>query len=371
MRPFAPHPPVSWLTNVMLIVISVVIVSVLAEIVLRQGSAIWPRSGELKPRANPYQLTARTKLIQPGYSGELVGRDFHVPYSVNGLGFRERELDLSTLRHQHPYVFVGDSYINGWGVKVSDRVTEQLEAQMNVEDKPTPVVNLSAPGLGTFQYADIIRHVATRVSPSLIVVGLFIGNDYLDDWNTVHIEQLASEERSRFSLSSLHEAKLILRFHLRSSAVLNLLKSAMWESAWFRDVFDNLELENDRIALYRQEENALRDELYALTFSAVKEIHNVSLEYRIPIVLVLIPDHLQVLRPRLFSGLDYDRPQRLLKAFLDGEGIPYLDLLDHFLRDSNPARLFFREDKHWNEQGHAFCAQLLRRFFDSRGALIS
>jgi len=341
------------------------------EIGLRVFSPVGPRSGDLVPKALRQQLTPRTAVINPNYSGMLIGRDFRIPYRVNTLGFREKELDFPQLSARHPYLFIGDSYFNGWGVDIDARMSERVSDKLHHRSLQIPVINLSLPGYGTYQYLDILKTYATTLKPRLAIIGFFVGNDFIDDLHALRSEQESHSERTHSAGSRFIEIKGLLRYLLRNSEVANLAKYALWGVPSFRHIFDKLELKNDRLVLYERGESSSQAELYNSTFTAFDQVKTFSQTFHVPILVVIIPDHIQVLRRDLFSEYDINKPQRLLKAHLDKLGIGYIDLLEYFLDARNAQELFFREDKHWSTAGHEFVAEILYQKIVMSGAPVN
>lgn len=355
---------INLLLSLTALLLSLLFVEVGSRLFLPTG----PRSGYLVPKASRQQLTPRTAVINPNYSGTLVGRNFKIPYWVNSLGFREKELDFAQLSRRHPYLFVGDSYFNGWGVDIDARMSERFSERLHARGLQTPVINLSLPGYGTYQYLDILKIYAIKLSPRLAVIGFFVGNDFLDDLQTVRSDEDSHVARTRSAGSPFDKIKGQLRILLRNSEVANLAKYALWEVPSFRHAFDKLELRNDRVILYEKSATASQSDLFNATFAAFDQIKAFSQTYHVPILVVIIPDHIQVLRRDLFSEYDIDKPQRMLKAHLDKVGIEYIDLLEYALDGRNAQELFFREDKHWSTAGHEFVAGILYQHILMRGA---
>lgn len=348
--------------NIFISLVTIFICLILVEIGLRLFSSIGPRSGYLKPEtALVNKLTPRTVTFEPNYSGMLISRDFKVPYKLNSMGFRERELDFGKLSVQKPFLFTGDSYFHGWGIRTEDRVSERFSEMLSSLGINIPVVNLAFPGFGTYQYLDVLNLYALKLNPRLIIIGFFIGNDFLDDIETLKFRQNLDTEKKSLGLY-YHKIKTLIRAFLRSSPVMNLIKYSLWEIPSFRYVFDKLSIQNDRIILYKKENIPIQAEFYRSTFAALNAISQFSRTSQIPILVVIVPDDLQVLRPDLFSEYDFKKPQRMLIQHLNSLKIPYIDILDVFLSLENPQSLYFREDKHWNEKGHGVTANILGEY---------
>jgi hypothetical protein len=69
------------------------------------------------------------------------------------------------------------------------------------------------------------------------------------------------------------------------------------------------------------------------------------------------------------DALDRDHAQRFLRAFLEQEGIAFVDLLPSFRAAASPESLFFSVDAHWTPAGHRLAAAIVHRELHRRGWL--
>ncbi|MCB1852730.1 MAG: hypothetical protein KDI83_18450 [Gammaproteobacteria bacterium] len=358
------------LLNSLLVVVSILVTLVVCDTALRLFSSIAPRSGQFIPEPDNYlRLTARTATMSPGYSGVLNGRDFSdIPIHTNRMGFRDAEYDPEMLAGSGPILFLGDSYLFGWGVRREQRITELFADELLKQTIDAPVINMAVAGSGTYQALDLLRALGLPLKPRLVVLGFFVGNDFLDNQAAAEIlsgpvgpaTDLSVPEMALVDASERSRA-LSLRELLRTSPVFNLVKYGLWESSTFRHLFNRLEIQNDRIALYtaRDDDDEVRNRLYRPTLEALNEITQLTRAADVPLLVLIIPDQLQVLDPQLFEEYDSRKPQHILSQHLTKLGIPFLDLLPAFTTTADPHQLFFREDKHWSRDGHALVAREL------------
>lgn len=88
------------------------------------------------------------------------------------------------------------------------------------------------------------------------------------------------------------------------------------------------------------------------------------------LAVVLIPDRRQVeagyldWAMRTYPAMaaytwDMEHPNRVLRTFLEAEGIPYLDLLEVFRQRTQEqgAELYYPRDGHWNVAGHRLAGE--------------
>ncbi|MEI8348688.1 MAG: hypothetical protein WCI77_00905 [Candidatus Omnitrophota bacterium] len=56
---------------------------------------------------------------------------------------------------------------------------------------------------------------------------------------------------------------------------------------------------------------------------------------------------------------DINLMQKILKDFLDAEGIAYMDLSDEFSAEGQKGSLYKLRDTHWNEAGNILAAEII------------
>ncbi|HEC07509.1 MAG TPA: SGNH/GDSL hydrolase family protein, partial [Thiolapillus brandeum] len=272
-----------FITKTLVVLVAVILALLAAEFSVRFLTTIGPRSGTLKPALEDSLnvLTERTSTLTPGYTGILSGRDFSsVSIQVNAYGFRDPVWDFDTLADQRPYLFVGDSHFFGWGVEQEERISEQFAVQLKEAGMAAPVLNMSIPGWGTYQYLDVLEIHAVRVRPRVVILGFFVGNDFLDDITTVASHRNAGTGESTVSLFDTFNDQL--RESLRASRVFNLVKYGLWNFQAFRHLFNTLEIHNDRVGLYDPVGGDWQDRLYSPTLEAFRLIAEFSNDAEIP-----------------------------------------------------------------------------------------
>jgi hypothetical protein len=349
-----------------LLLVTTLVTIIIAEIALQWIPFFAARSGEYQPRSGKNQLNDIITVFEPNYSGRLVARDFNVSVRANSLGFRDREIDSAALAESMPVFFTGDSYFFGHGVEREDRISERLATILMAEGKNVPTVNFAFPGFGTAHYLDILKIYAQELNPRLVVIGFFVGNDFHDDQITLR-NRAAREATAADRVPEIGMAERT-RLYLKESRIVNLIKYSLWQFAWFRQLFNKAEIRNDRIEIYCNPDGAYAESLYATTFRFMDQIYSWSANSGIPIILVIVPDHLQVIGSEAFGNCDMLTPQYRIRQHMEKTGMAYLDLLPIFLGSEQPDTLFFREDKHWSAQGHELASRVLREYIPAQNA---
>ena len=362
-------PKFGYATRFVLPLVAVVISIAALEVALRIFGDFGPRSGTLQPPVEWDIHNQYLHVMQPNYNGILSGRDFkNIGVMTNEFGFRDQSWDDINDPGKKTILFIGDSYIFGWGVEQQQRIGQILEQYLALRDCNVRVVNVAMPGWGTFHYLDALRTYSEHVEPDLVLIGLFVGNDFIDDTVVYekYIQDDGKTENSQQHISYLDALKMQLREFLRTSPLFNLVKYNLWQVEIFRDLFNSLELKNDRIALYQNDKGKEGKSNFTLTASALQSVADISVKNELDTLVIMIPDHLQILSSHVFDGLDFDLPQITLAKNLNDLNLPFLDLLDYFRFSQAPEQLYFREDKHWSADGHAFAASILAEIVESR-----
>jgi len=175
-----------YVTNILLLVISLFFVLILVEFTLPllkirtiEESVYQARRpvvqgiyGQYHPKLG-YTIQRNLRNVRLYYPGQL---DYTI--YTNSYGFRGQEWDLSKTRKN--VILLGDSFAFGWGVQWNETLGQILEKELQKKDPAYQVINLAISGwnidnvVRCFElYKDLIKPVA--------VVYVFCPNDLLDD----------------------------------------------------------------------------------------------------------------------------------------------------------------------------------------------
>jgi hypothetical protein len=350
-------------SKTLLALLSIVVAIVIVDLGLRNVKGFGPRHGTTEPKMEAAALTQHTLVMEPGYRGVLNGRDFeNIEIHINDHGFRDLQCDIDALSSDPTVIYVGDSYLFGWGVHEGKRISNRLDEQLRERGWKGHCLNMAMPGWGPYQYLDVLRFYSVSLKPRLVVLGFFVGNDFLDSME-MH-QFLRSTAGGEYESRKLSESRIqktyeAIREYVHTSPVFNIVKYGLWNIRALRFLFNWLETRNDRIAIYDPSGGTMQEQLYAVTMRVFEQISIFSRNMGVPVLVVIIPDHLQVLTPDVLEGQDVDRPQRVLSSHLRKLGLDFIDLLEDFRNAPQPERLYFREDKHWSAEGHALAASLV------------
>jgi hypothetical protein len=125
-----------------------------------------------KPIANYYPFHA-AKL---GQVVQLDLYEFKTEHAFNSSGFREREFSVKGPAGAMRILFVGDSFTEGFGVEEIDRFSN---VAINNLGNGFEGVNIGQLATNPNHYFDNLKKFGLALNPDLVVMGVFLGNDFM------------------------------------------------------------------------------------------------------------------------------------------------------------------------------------------------
>jgi lysophospholipase L1-like esterase len=291
----------------------------------------------------------------------IQGSDFAAVHYTDGHGFR----NAWPWPAEAEIVVLGDSLAFGYGVEddaawpaILDRALPQLR-----------VINLGLIGAGPQQYLRVYETFGRQLRPRLLLVGLFVGNDF---WDTVLYDRwLASGGEGNYMVwrdfgrgstdeFNVRYLKQTLRKH---SYVYDLLRHARsvyrdWRSSEPRllQLVDGSRLQLRPSYLASRARAADPDHpAFQLVLHALECIQEIAKASGSHVLFVFQPTKEEVYMPLL--GEVAPDPGQSLRAALDRLELDYLDLTPPFRQRAKIGeQLFFEEDGHPNRQGYQLIA---------------
>jgi hypothetical protein len=280
----------------------------------------------------------------------------HNDRRCNSLGLFDEEFELARKPGVRRIVALGDSFAVGvvpYAENFLTRVDAALDAQQETE-----VLNFGVIGVGPGEYLHLWRTEARYFEPDLVLLCVFIGNDF---------ERV--REKSILHLGALHAAVVVRRLWLQRSwnptgegrdhALMDPAAPTMAEPVF-------LDIERRRLEICRVERGRRIEEGYARALARLDELCDELAAAGVRLCAVAIPDQFQVddaLFRRIASGreADFDRelPNRRLAAFLASKGVPFLDLTPAVRAAEQRGPTYKPCDTHWNAAGNAAGAEAI------------
>lgn len=288
-----------------------------------------------------YRLASNYK----GYRGNQT--EFLTPVYTDALGMRSAQAtgeDKGTR-----ILFLGDSFIFGQGVTAEQSIPAMVQRDLAAAKLFATVFNAGVPGYGTRQAELWLREYGPQVKPNLVVLGVFLGNDLVDN---------ITSSRSRFTDGRFTAPPArwhtpITRWLFDHSHVYRLARRAVDEANGARHgatARDALTFPAPAVA--RQEADS--------TSASIGDLQRDAEKLDAKLLAVLIPDEMQLRADIGSDSLSY--PNLAFARILCARGIPFIDLTGPF-RDAelHGDHLYFRQDRHWNAKGHELAARLVSR----------
>jgi lysophospholipase L1-like esterase len=298
------------------------------------------------------------------YTARFRRPDFDVVIAHNAAGFRRQENLEATLNQAPHRVFVfGDSFVWGWGVAQGEVFTDK----MNLLLRDYSVHNYGICGAGTAVEYEIFSAEARKlVRPEDVVIVLFCDNDFADnvDRQKFHGEVVNGE------LRVVHASRAV------TAPALDWIKNHTYlgNYVWYRaDLAHKTRLsrkqEDERLGaiIAKSDERYIVPKYFLAKFQADCE----AAKAKFLVVHIPCQEEFSEARVVLPNKLANEKAQAdTLFSITRALHIEMIDLLPPFLARKNKTgeRLTFRNDGHWNPNGHLAVAELLADYLVTHSA---
>jgi hypothetical protein len=287
-------------------------------------------------------------------SSHLHRRDcFEARYTTNSIGARDSERSLRSARPRA--VVLGDSFLEGWGVTTSHRLSNRLEAATGVEH-----LNFAMAHFSPYQSYLVYRTLATDFEHDAVLIGILPSNDFTD----LDLELARSVEGYSFRYRPylVGEPPDFRHFDHRESALHYGLRNWSYAGSALLAGIDRR-----RARSLRQERQNAGGDRPRSYFYDFRERDIARLEAVLallaqqvadkPLVVVLIPTRKDLERRAVSGG---DPLSARLQGTAERLGFQLVSLLGPMADHSESvARYFHSCDYHWSASGHRVAAELL------------
>jgi hypothetical protein len=163
----------SFFKNFLLLLVSLIIVVVCGEFVVRVA----------------FDGITSTANLQTWF-----GSRWKETVELNSLGYREKEFDNEKPEGIYRIVVIGDSFAFGQGLPVEERFSNIIEQRLNQHGQQYEVLNISRAGQGTADELVVLKEVVLPLDPDFIIIQ-WLPNDFRDGlrvWRTSELPRLIS-----------------------------------------------------------------------------------------------------------------------------------------------------------------------------------
>jgi lysophospholipase L1-like esterase len=316
-------------------------------------------------------------LHTPNNSFVLSGRDFSATHNTDGYGFR----NSWPWPDRVEIVALGDSVTFGQTVEDNQAWPAVLGGFL----PQSHVINLGLIGAGVQQYLRVYETFGVKLHPKLLLVGVFIRNDFWDDglfdrWltsgtdNYMAWRDLGRPTKVRFDSNHPIDGLIeTLRWRtplvLRASHLYNLLRYIRQlpsEVKTFQTADGSrLELLPEDFAEKTLGAQPERRE-FQLALKALRRIHSIASDNGTAMMVLLQPSKEEVYLPLL--GEPMPEPTEPLRKELENSGIEYFDLMPAFRQRALAGeKLFHEADGHPNAHGYELIAESVFSYLKANG----
>jgi len=377
-----------WHKNALVSVVSCAFALLVAEGVVR---IVWEPGGDATAiRADPVCGWA----LRPGASMRSNDTDRGLEYNikVNALGLRDRDRDRRKPPATRRVLFLGDSMVFGTGVEMGERCSDRLEALLG---PGVEVLNAGVGGWGIDQEFLYLTHDGFGLQPDVVILGLCVENDVLNDLLPHQLFGTAPKPRfvhrdGRLVLEPAappvapplaHRTRVVLRrsrlllFVARHLAMLRaptpappVAASAGEDRQYFPD---NLETDSSHWSVYRRSYSPRFEAAFRVSEDLVVAMQESCAARRVPLLIFAFPLKVEVddearrreLRHYGYAPdqFDLEMPYARLRALAERLDTPFVYPLATYRAVQDRTPLFFPRDGHPNATGHALAAEALEQ----------
>lgn len=309
------------------------------------------------------------------------GFEWRVEYRVNKDGFRDRAHTRNKAEGVYRILVLGDSFVEGYGIRQDKRFSELTEAMCNGNGETVEIINAGVRGYNLAQHYIVFQLLHKKYQPDLVVIVSFISDldvvtdRMLIDSAVVYYRPFYNLQNGRLRLlgvpvpgpdrSIFENDKLeILKRYLRGTALYSFIRITSDRNIFLKRLLSSLRLKKDVSKNLEYKERLS----YLYNKSHDPMLHNREMNEKISRVIV----------QNISSEIKQDNGKLLI--FLLGDDL--LETNEKFYRKLSNALSFFyynfakdndkykkdsriyhfKFDLHLNENGNGLVAEALYNF---------
>jgi len=277
---------------------------------------------------------------------------------TNSHGLRDDEI-YEKLDNEFRILVTGDSQVFGLGVNRKNVLSERLEYLLNRNsNKFYNVVNAGIAGAGTDYIKSYIKHYGLELNPDYIIIGFYV-NDLFD--NIIGAKnKYTIINNMKYRSDNYHNAD-------KERSKNAIIKSKFIKGTeTYKLIWPRLRELKIKLKILFKIKNDPNIKGVRITKNIIKEIHDLTSKYSIPILFLFIPgkndlDFADIYTYYLTKTYADYKP---IQDYLNELGIKYLDVYEPLELNNNSTYL---KDGHLNKIGHDVIARELFYYYSTRG----
>jgi len=309
------------------------------------------RFESLGVKMGEYVPGSRFKMVYADNPRGYFDADNGVPFVINSLGLRGREVERRKPAGTYRILGIGDSFTLGAGVRDDDTFLRRLESSLNAGGaRRYEVLNAGVEGYNTRDEVLYLERQWLALDPDLVLIGFYLNDAYSDVTfaTTIHGMDLGVYLGQPDGLARYSYVWDYVLHALRTQRVQARVEK-FYRASYFSEPKRFLEIPGSIEVDWPMSRAALR--------------HAVELARRRNIQIAL------VIFPELFR-LDKDYPfaevHRLVMDACAALSLPALDLLETYRGTPSEKLWVHVTDHHPNEVAHELAARAIEKFLRER-----
>ncbi len=345
----------------------------------------------------------------PNKVGSIQKIDYIVREKINSKGLRDVEHDYKKEDGVFRIAVLGDSFMEAYQVKLQESFPRLLEEKLNSKtENKFEVINMGVGGYGTAQEYLYFVQEGVKYEPDLVILAFLPNNDVRN--NSEILEQWIQGTERTYKVTArpffylADDGELKLRMPDKKAAQKSIEELRVWFKEQLKEKF------LDKILLYKIIINRIKSQdkiltstcnierlygLYLMDYSPKREEGEEALEVTKRIILKLrdkvnetgaefmmfsvttilelnerFRENIYAKCPEAEEKMDIEKPQQILNEFVQENNINYLPLLPYFKKykkDTGKYLHHFRDDAHWNTEGHILAAETVYNYLVENG----
>lgn len=286
-------------------------------------------------------------------------------FRLNSKGFKDVEYQKEKKEGTFRILGIGDSFTYGM-VPYENNYLTLVEEKLKQQNANVELINMGIPSTGPREYLSLFVNEGVPLKPDMVLVSFFVGNDFTDDFETKR--KLYTYSYVASLIYYLYSAYTKYEGITRYTLVYHDDQPTFTDEAY-------LNIEKARSQIFLKQNQVFGAELDDATSYLIK-MKRVCDANKIALMIVLIPDELQLSRPLQTSvlqgltlgpeALDFSLPNRLITERLKQNEIDSIDLLEELKSTAEQKKLYRPNDAHWNIEGNRVAAEIIARHLSSR-----
>ncbi|MDD5650161.1 MAG: hypothetical protein PHF86_07075 [Candidatus Nanoarchaeia archaeon] len=337
------------LKRLIIMIVGVLLILIISEAALRVLFSI----SKNNQRDNEFDTFIQYSPLYGWENKANISTSFKIPdtisnVSINSMGFRDYEHNITKEKGKYRIIFVGDSINFGYGVNNDETYSKLLETY----NKKIETINMAVSGYGTDQEYLTIMNKGLKMNPDMVILTYTTSIDLGENNNKV----IYGKNKPLYEI--INGSLILTNVPVPESNITTKVEETSFIKSLliyknFRDKVISMPLIRDFLIDYLHIGRYYDfKERYNLTFKLLSTINQELEAKNIKFLVIIFPDKSQV------SGIISDRSIFYIADYLKENNISYINLYNNFSKEKLNDT-YFKIDGHFNINGNKQVANLI------------